>query len=405
MKRLMFGVASWILRRTIDNSQNTHRSRPDAPPYGQRGPFGVGTHEVTIPHRTRPLKLAMWYPACLGDQPALTTYEDGPIKFYGQALRDAPPDPHQAPYPLVLFSHGSSGTRYQSLFLTEHLASHGFVVMAVDHPGNTAFDAYLSSDRYEELRIQNYVQRPDDLLRQLAFAEELSAPTGAWPGLIDLERVAVSGHSFGGYSALALAGARLNFDSLRQWCETPSTAAIEAKAMGSVCYLRHHVEVFAELRGLETIPEGLWPPTSDPRIKALLVMAPWNAPIFGQAGLAEVTIPSLVMVGGADRVTLPERDALRIYDYLGSPSKTLAVFENGGHFLFVDECSALTRQLNLFWTCSDDVWDMTRAHDLTNHLATAFLLSKLYQDAHAAQALQPRAVDFRGIQYKTTDFN
>lgn len=400
----MFGVAGWILRRTIDNSQNLHRSRPDAPPYAQRGQYTVGTREFVIPHRLRPLKLAVWYPAQAQGQTQMTTYEDGPIKFHGHAVRNAPPDLSNGPYPLVLFSHGSSGTRYQSLFLTEHLASYGFVVMAVDHPGNTAFDAYLSSEKYEELRIQNYVHRPEDMLRQIAFAEQLTQPKGDLAGAIDMERIAVSGHSFGGYTALAAAGARLNFESLRQWCETPETAAIEARAMGAVCYLRHHVEVFAELRGLDPIPQGLWPATTDPRIKAVLVMAPWNAPIFGEAGLADLTLPTMIMVGSADKVTLLERDALQVYQYLGSPSKTLAIFENGGHFLFVDECSTLSRQLNLFWTCSDDVWDMTRAHDLTNHLATSFLLAKLYHHVEASQALHTQAVDFQGLQYKTTEF-
>lgn len=404
IRRMLFPVISILLRRSIPGSLHTS-PRPDAPPFGWRGVFLVGTQEMVIKDRQRPLKLTVWYPASSADDhEQIVTYTDGPVKFLGQALRNAPPNLDAAPYPLVIFSHGSGGTRLQSLYFTEHLASHGFVVMAVDHKGNTAFDGILVPDKYEENRVRNYIYRPKDVLRQLSFAEELTAPQGKLAGLIDVERVAVTGHSFGGYTALAVGGARLNFDALNAWCSDPNNLKLDAQTRGKVAYVRHHIEVFKEMYELDSLPKGLWPPTSDPRFKAVLAMAPWNAPIFGAEGLAQVKIPAMILVGSADRITVPQRDAYVFYELLGSPRKVLVTFEHGGHFIFVDECSELLHQFDLFEVCSDSVWDMTRVHDLINHLGTAFLRAVLYDDDEAARALAPEQVDFRGVQYKAVGF-
>jgi predicted dienelactone hydrolase len=401
MRRLLLSTASVFLRRSVKNSPVHLISRPDAPAYARRGDYSVGTREFLIPDRERPLKLTLWYPAQPStDGRETATYVEGPIKFVGYARNDAKPFLDAAPYPLVVFSHGSGGTRMQSLFFTEHLASHGFVVMAVDHPGNTIFDSLLDPDSYEENRLRNYIQRPHDILRQIDFAEGLTALNGALAGMIDVNRVAVSGHSFGGYAAISAAGARLNFDALNEWCSDPVNAELEKQARGKVCYLRHHVEVFAELLKVEHIPSGVWEPIRDSRIKAVVAMAPWNAPIFGREGLVAVQVPCLIIVGSADPVTVPERDAYLFYEYLGSPCKALVILENAGHFIFVDSCSDLQLQFDLFHICSDPIWDMSRAHDLTNHMATAFLRATFHEDHQARKALAPDEVTFPGVIYR-----
>ena len=61
----------------------------------------------------------------------------------------------------------------------------------------------------------------------------------------------------------------------------------------------------ARERGLQPMPSGLFPATTDPRIRAALALAPWNAPVFGAAGLAGVEIPMMLMVGSDDRTTPP----------------------------------------------------------------------------------------------------
>lgn len=387
--------------------------RPDAPQYAQRGPHPVGTLELVIPGeegiagQEAPLNATVWYPAL---NPAAleeaARYRVGLFTLDGRALQDAAPDTASGPYPLVIFSHGSGGMRFQSLYLTEHLASHGFVVIAADHPGNTVQDALFSGSdaAFLEGLIRNFGTRPLDVLRQIAYLDTLPAASPL-AGLVDMERIAVSGHSFGGYTALAAGGARLDAAAFRAWCAEPALpeapAAVRLAELSpdnvrdNVCFLARSLSTIAERRGLEAVPEGLWPATTDPRIRAAVLLSPYNAPIFGPDGLAAMTTPALIMVGSADSVTLPVRDAFTAYTYLGSAEKTLAVLENGDHYLFADACSAAAIRLGQFNRCSDAVWDMPRAHDITNHLVTAFLRAQLHADETAAVAFA--AADFTGV--------
>lgn len=364
--------------------------RPDAPPYAIRGMFPVGARDFTIEDDTRPLKLTVWYPALNPDEQAeAITYVERLARVEGRALQDALPDVDSGPYPLVIFSHGLGGLRFQSIFFTEHLASHGFVVIAPDHPGSTVFDVMLGEGS-EETIIENFAVRPYDISRAIDFAETLSGPGGVLEGVIETDKIAVSGHSFGGYTALSVGGARLDTS------ETVCEGNLE------LCQLMQRAEDIASARGLERVPEGLWPPTTDSRVDALVLLAPAGGHLFQEAGLAEVTLPTLIIVGSLDSATVPEEDAYPMYEYIGSMDKTLITLEYADHYIFVDECSELEISFGLFDSCSDDVWDMTRAHDLTNHFTTAFLLSVLKEDQEAAKNLLPGAVDFRGVIYATT---
>jgi hypothetical protein len=70
-----------------------------------------------------------------------------------------------------------------------------------------------------------------------------------------------------------------------------------------------------------------------------------------------------------------------------------------------NQCPPVAAAIPAFFPSrSDAVWDVNRAHDLINHFTTAFLLAELYDDADAATALAPEAVQFPGIKYETTEF-
>jgi predicted dienelactone hydrolase len=406
---------------------------PETPRYGQRGPYPVGTREFVIEDSVRPLHVAIWYPALNPTSaPESTTYDTGFFPLPGQAIRDAAPDTAHGPYPLVIFSHGAGGFRYQSVFFTEHLASYGFVVMAADHPGSTTRDYLETAADYRaalEMVVggpagfakllahmerkadfsQNmsasFALRPLDVLREIDYAGTLTAAGGALAGLIDTDRVAVTGHSFGGYTAIADGGARLDFGALEQWCQHPEglafhpgsdpafTSASISRAEAAVnCLVRNLGEDIARARGLDGAPAGLWPPTTDPRIRAVVALAPWDSSIFGPDGLAALTVPTMIQVGSADSMTPPERDAYPFYTGIGSTDKALVVFQGADHMLFVNG--------NIPLLPGDPAWNMDQAHGLIDHLATAFLLATLNGDADAAAALAPEVVDFAGVWYQ-----
>jgi predicted dienelactone hydrolase len=376
--------------------------RPDAPEYAKHGPFWVGTREFVIPDPDgeRPLALTVWYPALNpdGDSEEITYTADYPapaLSVPGHALLNATSDADSGPYPLVIFSHGAWSTRYEGVDFTEHLASYGFVVAAADHTGNTF------SEWGQDLSLYN-VLRPRDVLRVIGYVEELSRQDATLKGLINTDQIAVTGHSFGGWTALAAAGAQFDLEAYQTWCgQNPQSDPV---GIGICSSFLDHTDDLASLAGLQSVPEGLWPAIADPRVKAAVALAPGGSAAFGQDGLASVSVPVMIFAGSGDFITPSQYHANFAYDYLVSP-KALVTLAGAGHFVYQNACTAnpmAVTDINQFITCSDPVWDMNRAHDLINHLTTAFLLDVLKGDTDAHQALLPDAVQFAGIDYQTT---
>lgn len=372
----------------------TQAERPDAPTYALRGSHPVGVTDLTVENGDRPLSVTMWYPALNPDGVAeLTTYQIAVLQREGHALRDAAPDLAGGPYPVIYFSHGLGGARLQSTFYTEHLASWGFVVIAADHPGSTFFDV-----RGGETSgiLDSFGYRPLEIMRLMSYSEELNA-SGDYAGLLDMDNLAVTGHSFGGYTTLAASGAQLNTTSLHEACSLP-----EAESLGLCDNLDEHLQTIATARGLSEVPADLWPAITDPRIKAVVPLAPAAGAIFGTDGMTGVTAPLMVIVGTRDNSTPAETNGIPAFKDASSSDKTLVLVQNADHYIFVDECIDTMIQLGLFNSCSDDVWDMERVHELIDHFTTAFFLAHLKGDADAAAALEPAAVDFVGIEYTKT---
>jgi predicted dienelactone hydrolase len=370
--------------------------RPDAPSYAERGDYPVGTREYAVENNERSFNLTVWYPAANPeDLEEEVTYQEGLIVVEGEALRDADPAA-DAPFPLVVFSHGSGGTRFQSVFFAEHLASYGFVVVAGDHPLNTAYERVFDPEVYADNILTSFALRPLDALRVIAFTESLTAEGGDLAGVIDMERIAVSGHSFGGYTALAVGGGQIDLTQVETDC--PS----DVVAVEPFCRISESVPEVAALRGLDTTPSGEFPPTSDPRVKAILLMAPALAATFSPDSMNAINVPAMTIVGTADDLL---GDAELIQQRIGSNSNILVTLDHAGHYIFLDECSPLAISFGLFPFCSDQVWDMSRAHDIVNHLSTAFLLSLLKDDVEAAAALEPDAVDFLAVTFDVVQDN
>lgn len=369
--------------------------------YAAPGPYAVGTREIVLDDAARPLRATLWYPAQSGGV-APTRTVVYPLFGPGAALVDAPPDFSGAPYPLIVFSHGFGGTRHQSTFLTEHLASYGLVVIAANHPG-ADFEAIGGFDGRQERSlfalgamasnaVRDFALRPSDIFRQIDEMERLSAPGGALAGLVDTQRSAVSGHSFGGYTTVAASGARLDFGALRDWCAA-NLGGPDAPLV--VCLFMNAGGQVARERGLQSMPTGLFPATSDPRIRAALALAPWNAPVFGAAGLASVEIPMMIMVGSDDRTTPAHRDADVIYSEIASRARYEVTLDGATHHVFVGPCAD-----DLGGHCRDAVWEPSRAFAVIDHFATAFFLATLYGDADAEKALLPDAITLPGVSYR-----
>lgn len=372
-----------------------HQPRPDAPRYGVRGPYAVGVRDFVIEatkETTRPLTVSVWYPALNPKKlPEAITYELGfptnaqpTFTIAGRALRDAAPDLSGGPYPLLVHSHGGWGFRQDLVYLMEHLASHGFVVMAAGHEDNWGV--------FFENLYRSEISRPRDISREIDFAEALTAAGGALPGLINTNYVAVSGFSFGGKVALEKVGARLNLvEQQKVYCATMKDLDITCS------FYTTPIEEMAKLAGLDALPNGPWPDWSDSRVDVAVLFEPGEGSLGALP--VEVKTPVLLIEGTIDAPGYG-------WDGIASKEKTAVTLENAGHVMFMNACAAQPGMAagGYFGVCSDPVWDMNRVHDLTNHFVTAFLLAELKGDADAAKALAPENVSFTGVKYETTAY-
>ena len=380
--------------------------RPDAPDYAKHGPYWVGYKAIVIGEGTdRPLDASIWYPALnpTGAEEDITYTintkipvegMDATEPIQGHALLGAEIDASGAPYPLVVYSHGFAANAAWASAVLEHLASHGFIVVAPEHIEQ--FDSDWS-----EIPSAS-IDRPADIKQTLDYAEQAAAPGGDLAGLLDMENVAVVGHSYGGYTALAMAGAQYDLEAFNARC----AALAPDDPLTFLCapIVPREADMAARA-GLEPMPEGLWPSVGDPRVKAILPIA-GDSYLFDKAGLSKITIPLMAIGGTADTGTPFDWGAEPAYTNASSARKALVAFEGGEHFLLAS-CADMSWWSNTpfyGWICFDPVWDKDRSRDLINHFATAFLLSELKGDAEAAAALAPESVSFPGIQYEATGF-
>ncbi|MEO7571246.1 MAG: hypothetical protein ABIX10_02305 [Acidimicrobiales bacterium] len=178
--------------------------------YAEPGPHPVGVATLSL---GKGPEVEVWYPAAEGTTgtvaydvrdfapPAIRDIltADIPATFEVDGARDAAAA-EDGPFPVVLFSHGFTGIRVQSSFLTAHLASWGMVVVAPDHPSRDLFNVLggtASGDRADSV---------DDLLQALDLITTEGTTAGSiFEGLVDPDRVAALGHSAGGGTVLGAA--------------------------------------------------------------------------------------------------------------------------------------------------------------------------------------------------------
>jgi len=286
-------------------------SEPGPYDFGTKGGFSNMYTFVDGSRNNREISLMMWYPAKLS--------VNAPDSDYNP---DAEPDRSGAPYPLIL-----SSAKVGSYF-GAHLASHGFVVVGIK-----GIDVY---DPWDE----NLVNQPLDIL--FALEQVASTPLPGLEGMIDAEHAGVMGYSFDGYNSLAMSGARVDPEYYISLCANVANAqsSLPEWVIKLYCAPANRWEEFSTNAaiGLTTSSDGLWQAMTDERIRAVIPMAPEGAMLFGERGLAEVDRPVMILVGTEDTGCDYNREAVFIFNHIGTPDKTLISFIGETHdMLFSDE--------------------------------------------------------------------
>jgi len=348
---------------------------PDRP-----GGHGVGFRTVTITDdaRHRALVTSIWYPTRsrlpapstadaarapgggpTGDGITPARYEIAPEVSYPSRMAVAAAPPEAGPFPLVVFSHGSAGSRLQFASLAEALASRGYVVAAPDHPGDTMADVAAG---HAEPLFALASDRPMDVS---AVLDWMLCPGRPFAPILSAGKVAVVGFSFGGLTAVA----------------------------SSVGLLRA-------------------PP--DPRVRVSVGISPASGPLPASL-LGRVRIPTLLIAGTADGVTPPGTNSDRTFrDLTSSPGRAEVVVTGATHNSFSDLCDQvyltadgrvpagirLRMQLGALLTCLPPLADAALAQQVARWYTVAYLERHLRGDTRYDRFLTPAAADALALPLK-----
>lgn len=264
----------------------------------------VGYHRLTFtdPVDSQPMHAFAFYPSTARAQAS---------KLDGYQV-DASEDATFAigRFPLLVLSHGNTGTPLALHDLITSMVRKGFVVVAVVHPG----DNYLDHSRLGAL--SNLYGRPMQVSE--AITEALQDPMLS--PYINPQEVGVIGYSAGGETALIVSGAQPDLGRLRKYCaEWPDDA--------DAC--KTHGELVADRDDLA--------PHADARVHALLLMAPLSL-MFGRHTLATVNVPTLIYAGDNDKLVAFDKNAGALARKLPN-NPDYRLLPGAGHFVFMAPCS------------------------------------------------------------------
>ena len=384
---------------------------PDAPELSARGSHAVGVQTLQLLDKDRldvlnyekgkdslydrPLTVEIWYPATLtGGQKEWVTYDEVmgnanskdrpviPFTFVGRACRDAKPDKSKGPYPLVIVSHGYTGSRLMFSYLTENLASKGYVVVSIDHTESTyrdanGFNSTLLNRSLDDLFVLNEVARLEE------SADSFLA------GLVKADLTALIGYSMGGYGAINVVGAGYSAQATGFFAGMSNgSQALQQRMTGNAAYEA----------------------SMDARIKAVVAFAPWGMArgVWDAEGLAGLRVPTFFVAGSKDDVSGYENGIKAIYEGAVNADRYLLTYVNARHNVAPNPPPPESLQpglhLDEYLRYAEPAWNERRINNLNQHFVTAFIGMHLKQKEEYRKFLtiEPGTEDWPGFKPRTS---
>jgi predicted dienelactone hydrolase len=359
----------------------------DAPQLAPLGPMGVGFRSLTLVHKGQPdlvspdpktgavalrdraLKVDIWYPAQATKNPKPIRYHASlwgepprpPVAFSQSGIAIANAKPMGSRHPLVILSHGYSNAPAVMTWLTENLASKGYVVAAIHHDDP---NPYISAG---PIRAAPNYYRPVDIS---FVATQLRSALGTQ---IDPETLALIGYSQGGYGVLTAGGASLD----------PNHPAIDLVSGG---WLKSISRGNAGASAIQV-----------PGVKAIVALAPaggGEASAWGSEGLAKITAPLLLIAGNQDPVVGYEQAAKSFFAQAVNSDRYLLTYKQAGHAIALNPAPPEMRGSvwDMDWF-EDPIWRQDRINAINLHFITAFLAVHLRKDSNKSAYLHMAVED------------
>ena len=248
------------------------------------------------------------------------------------------PETNSISLPLVMFSHGTGGNRLACSWFCEGLAEKGFIIVAIDHFGNT-FDNPIPKE------FVTFWQRPQDI----SFVLSELLKDQSYSSKIDPNKIYMAGFSIGGYTSLALAGAKLNWNNIIQFSKTPQgVKEINVPEMPGLLQMYQQDSV---VQSFKNSPDLL-----DKRFKAVFVMSPAAGQGFSsKKQMKRVKVPIFIIGAEADSVAPIKTNALH-YKKLLPKAMWYLVKGKAGHYVFLNEgTEELRKNMPVFFKDDESV--------------------------------------------------
>ncbi|MHC0062069.1 alpha/beta hydrolase [Nostoc sp. UIC 10890] len=301
--------------------------------------------------------------------------------------------------PIIVISHGLGLDSSNFQYLATHLASYGFAVAVPNHPGSDTkqLRSLLNGRAVEVAEPSEFQDRPMDVTYILNQLEKGNQSDSRFKGRLNLQQVGVLGQSLGGYTALALAGAKINFKQLKQDCEP---AALQNTWNMSLLLQCRALELSISKSGKDYN-------LRDERVKAAIAVNPITSSIFGKAGLSHIQTPVMIVSSSDDTVAPALSEQILPFSWLENSQKYLVMLEGGTHFSTIGNGNPANQQVAL---PADMIGDASQARRYMNVLSLPFFQTYVagrsqyipYLNAGYAQSISSKSLGLSLVKSLST---
>lgn len=306
-------------------------THPDMQPeLASKGKHDVGVRTLDITNESyfnlltnsqepRTLRLEVWYPAVIASDKKKATYENETrlekrFSIQADAYRGVAPIVSEEKYPVIVLSHGYTGYRTIMFYLGEHLASHGYIVVGIDHTDSTNEDVDMVNGPFNGFP-STLINRSRDQQFTLDYITEQNHFLS---DLVDANNAGLVGYSMGSFGAINTIGGCYNFSPVAAGMFTgvqdPNIVPMIQKALNS-CAAGQYEN-----------------PKVDDKWKAAITFAAWGGQhqLFTKESLAAIDVPKLFVAGNLDDIS--GYDGIRsLYNSMSSEDTYLLTMINARH--------------------------------------------------------------------------